>query len=389
MFRPGAPVHDDGETSELSDRILIADTHIDLPYRLKKSREDVSVRTEGGDFDYPRARAGGLDLAFLAIYVPASHQRTGDAARVADELIDMVEALARVHADKFATVTSVAQARERFDQGRIGLALGLENGAALEGRLDNVRHFHDRGIRYITLVHSKSNRICDSSFDDGRPWGGLSPFGREVVAEMNRLGVIVDVSHITDDAFFQVMDLSAAPVIASHSSCRHFTPGWERNMSDEMIRRLAGGGGVIQINFGSSFISDDYRREFESHREAIRAHLRANGIAEDSDEAAACSEAYFRRHPIPHAKLSEVVDHIDHVVRLAGIDHVGFGSDFEGVGDSLPVGLEDVSAYPNLIRALHDRGYSDGEVEKIASANLFRVWSAVERVAGEQQGANA
>jgi len=319
----------------------------------------------------------------MSIYVPASNQETGDAKEVADELIDMVEGLIRKDPDKFGLVTNVAQARARLDDGVVGLALGIENGAPVQGSLENLRHFFDRGVRYITLAHSKANHICDSSYDEERRWNGLSPFGREVVGEMNRLGMMIDVSHVTDEAFGHVMELSRAPVIASHSSCRHFTPEWERNMSDEMIRRLAGGGGVIQINFGSSFVDNEYRVARQAAREAIREHLDANGIADDSDHAHEYADEYFVANPIPLAKVADVVDHIDHVVALVGVDHVGLGSDYDGLGETLPEGLEDVSSYPNLIRELLDRGYSEGDVQKICSGNLLRVWTAVERIAAE------
>lgn len=375
----------DARAQNLARKILIADTHIDVPYRLEEHSEDVSVRTERGDFDYPRARSGGLDLAFMSIYIPASHQETGDADEVADKLIDRMEALAREHPQKFGMVTSVADARRQFEEGRFGLALGLENGAPVQGSLDNLRRLHDRGIRYITLTHSKNNHICDSSYDEERRWNGLSPFGRELVAEMNRLGTMIDVSHITDEAFDQVMRLSVAPVIASHSSCRHFTPGWERNMSDEMIRRLADGGGVIQINFGSSFLNDEYRLGREAAREQVQAQLDGEGIPLDSDEGREALDAYMQQHPLRHADVSEVADHIDHVVKLVGVEYVGLGSDFDGVGDSLPTGLGDVSGYPNLIRVLLDRGYSEDEVALICSGNLLRVWSEVERIATELQ----
>jgi len=382
------PMQDDPQARarELAQRFLIADTHIDVPYRLKEKMQNLSVRTESGDFDYPRARAGGLDLAFMSIYVPAGYQDTGDAKQVADELLDMMETLAGEHPSEFSIVTSVSQARESFGDASVAMAFGMENGAPVQGSLENLHHFHERGIRYITLAHSEANHICDSSYDDERRWGGLSPFGREVVAEMNRLGMIIDVSHITDDAFYQVMELSRAPVLATHSSCRHFTPGWERNMSDEMIRRLADRGGVIHINFGSSFINDEYRKKAEISREEIGAYLEANDIPRETDHADEYIERYLADNPVAHAPLSEVVDHIDHVVELVGIDHVGLGSDFDGVGDSLPVGLEDVAAYPNLIRALLERGYSEEDVEKICSGNLLRVWSEVERVAAELQG---
>ena len=375
----------DARARSLARELLIADTHIDVPYRLEEHMEDVSARTANGDFDYPRSCSGGLDLVFMSIYVPAVHQETGDAAAVADRLIDRMETLSRDHPQKFAAVSSVAEARQRFKEGRLGLALGLENGAPVQGRLENLRRLHERGIRYITLAHSKSNHICDSSYDEERQWNGLSPFGREALAEMNRLGIMIDVSHITDQAFDQVLDLSRAPVIASHSSCRHFTPGWERNMSDDMIRRLAAGAGVIQIAFGSSFLNDGYRRGREAARKEIEKQLEAAGMTPDSDHVHRALEAYLKEHPLRRAEMSEVVDHIDHVVRLVGVDHVGFGSDFDGVGDSLPTDLADVSAYPNLIRALLERGYSEQDVAQICSGNLLRVWSEVERIATELQ----
>lgn len=367
--------------------LTLIDTHIDVPYRLRQRWEDVGLATEHGQFDYPRARAGGLDVAFMSIYVPASMQQTGGARKLADELINEVRALVDRHPDRFTIGTSVDEVRRSVGGERIVLALGMENGAPLEGDLEALSHFFERGVRYITLTHSKSNSICDSSYDTERPWGGLSPFGRRVVAEMNRLGMLVDVSHISDEAFEQVLEVSVAPVIASHSSARHFTPGWERNMDDEMIRRLAAAGGVIQINFGSSFLDDRYRRSADARRKDINDWLEAHGIEPDSDAARRERERMERERPIPVADVATVADHIDHVVRLVGIDHVGLGSDFDGVGDSLPTGLKDVSAYPNLIAQLLARGYSEADIEKVASGNVLRVWAEVERIAQDLSAA--
>jgi len=364
---------------------MIVDTHIDVPYRLREKMEDVGLRTEIGDFDYPRARAGGLDLPFMSIYVPASYQETGGAKQLADELIDMVEGIVAAHDDKFALVDGVDRARQVFADGKIGFALGMENGAPVEDDLANLGHFHERGIRYITLTHSKDNQICDSSYDDTHTWNGLSPFGQQVVAEMNRLGIIVDVSHVSDATFERVIELTQAPVIASHSSCRAFTPGWERNISDDLIRRLADNGGVVHINFGSDFLDDEYRLQRKGHREEIKRHLEAEAISEDSPEAREYGRQFFRDHPVPTADVADVVQHIDHVVQLVGIDHVGIGSDFDGVGDSLPTGLKDVSGFPNLIDALLDAGYTEADIEKICSANLMRVWTEVEQVARRLQ----
>jgi membrane dipeptidase len=267
----------------------------------------------------------------------------------------------------------------QFTRNNISLALGMENGAAINGDLQNLQHFYKRGIRYITLTHSKNNHICDSSYDKTRLWNGLSPFGEEVIREMNRLGIMIDVSHVSDSTFFQIMRLSTAPVIASHSSCRHFTPGWERNMSDEMIRLLAKNDGVIQINFGSAFINDTYRKTFEP----LWTYLDEHNMKFSEQSTRDYIANYVREHPVDFAHVSEVVDHIDHVVKIAGIDHVGLGSDFDGVGDSLPIDLKDVSGYPNLIYHLLKRGYSDAEVAKICSGNLLRVWKKVEKISEE------
>ncbi len=366
---------------ELSQEFLIVDTHVDIPYRLENGMEDISQRTPGGDFDYPRAREGGLDAPFMSIYVSASYQDSGGAKEKADESIDMVEGFVEKWPDKFALASDVASVRRNFENGLISLPLGMENGAPIEDSLQNLRHFFERGIRYITLTHSRANQICDSSYDENRKWNGLSPFGQEVVAEMNRLGIMIDISHVSDETFFQVLQLTRAPVIASHSSCRHFTPGWERNMSDEMIRRLAENGGVIQIAWGSSFISKSFREEDRRRGQAIEEYLREHGLSRESEQGRRYILDYERSNPIQFADIAEVVDHIDHVVGLVGPDHVGFGSDFEGVGDTLPTGLKDVSQYPNLIYHMLKRGYSEEEIEKICGGNLLRVWEAVERVA--------
>jgi len=369
----------------LAQEIIIVDTHIDLPYRLQERMEDVGRRTEGGDFDYPRAREGGLDAVFASIFVPPSLQETGGGKALADRLIDLVEEIVARHPDRFFLATSVQEVTDLTGRGRVALALGMENGAGLEGDLSNLAHFQRRGIRYITLTHGKANRICDSSYDEQRPWGGLSPFGREVVREMNRLGIMIDVSHVTDESFFQILELTRAPVIASHSCCRRFTPGLERNMSDEMIRRLARNGGVIQLAFVSSFLDEGVRQERERARREIERELESRGLSEESAEAEAYREEYYREHRVPVADVAAVADHIDHVVRLVGIDHVGLGSDFDGLGESAPTGLESVAGYPNLLRELLARGYTDEQLAKICSGNLLRVWSEVERVAAESR----
>ena len=367
---------------ELAHKFIITDGHIDVPWRLNDGYEDLSVRTETGDFDYVRAVEGGLDAPFMSIYVPSSYQETGGAKEKADSLIDLVHQIANDHPDKFEVAYSVADVNRIFSNGKIALPMGMENGAPILDDLSNVQYFYDRGIRYITLTHAKDNLICDSSYDTTGTWGGLSPFGREVVKEMNRVGIMVDISHVTDDVINQVMDMTDVPVIASHSSCRHFTPGWERNMGDAEIKRLKDNGGVIQINYGSSFITRVSQDKSKTNSEKIEAYAKENGL-EDGDEIfIAYAKKVNEENPI-YADITEVVDHIDRVVELAGIDHVGIGSDYDGVGDSLPYGLKDVTSYPNLIFHLLKRGYSENDIEKICYKNIWRVWSTVEKTAAD------
>ncbi len=367
------------EARRISSESIIVDTHIDVPYRVIESGEDVSHPTETGDFDYPRARAGGLDAAFMSIYTPPGLEAEGTSRDKAEKLIDLVEKIVATSEGKFAIATSPADVRKHFEAGIMSLPMGMENGSPLEGDLSNLAHFHARGIRYITLTHGLSNHLSDSSYDESRQWNGLSEFGVEVVGEMNRLGIMVDVSHLSDDAFWQVLDVSATPVIASHSSARHFTPGWERNMSDDMIRALAQKGGVIMINFGSAFISEEARQYSLERWPASRAFIKEHSGLSREEAQAQFAAAWEAEHgPMPYASLEDVLDHFDHVVALVGVDHVGIGSDFDGVGDSLPTGLKDVSAYPNLVEGLLKRGYREADVRKILGENLLRVWQAVD-----------
>ena len=249
--------------------------------------------------------------------------------------------------------------------------------------LNNVKYFFDRGIRYVTLTHGKQNQICDSSYDTlNRSWNGLSPFGEKVVAEMNRVGMMVDISHVSDSAFYDVIKITKAPVIASHSSCRYFTPGFERNMSDDMIKALAKNGGVIQINFGASFL-DSLARVNSKLLDSLEKTLQDKGLTSKDSAAQPIIDQFAKNHSDLYSDVERVADHIDHVVKLVGIDHVGIGSDYDGVGDSLPLGLKDVSDYPNLFYVLLKRGYSDEDIKKICSGNIFRVWNKVIEVSGK------
>jgi len=371
------------KAQELAREYMIIDTHMDVPYRLKKKMEDISERTPAGDFDYPRAKKGGLNVAFMAVYVPAEYEGTGNAYKFADETIDMVEGFTRTWPDKFVMAKSVADANKQFGWGGISIAMGIENGSCLEGNLDNLKHFYYRGIRYITLAHSKANHICDSSFDPERKWNGLSPFGEKVISEMNRLGMIIDASHISDDTFYQIIELSKAPIVATHSSCRHFTPGFERNMSDDMIKLLAEKGGVIQINFGAMFISSKVRQQWADLQKSLDDYIETHNL--EGQEKEDYIEKYKREHKLQKVHVSEVASHIEHVIDLVGIDYVGLGSDFDGVGDNLPEGLEDASCYPNLIYELLKKDRSEKDIKKICSENFLRVWAQVEKIGHELQ----
>jgi len=369
------------DPTTLVQQHMLVDGHIDLPYALHDGWYDTSVASEQGDFDYPRAMAGGLSTPFMSIYTPARYDGTPAATEHANKMIDLVEKLVASAPDKFRIVTSVAEARKAFADGLIGLPLGMENGSPIQNSLELLDEYYGRGIRYITLAHSKSNAISDSSYDDNRQWGGLSEFGKTVVDRMNTLGIMVDISHLSDDAAWQVLQLSKVPVIATHSSARHFTPGSERNMSDEMIVDLGKRGGVIMINFGTFFLTEAGNAYGRIREEAYNSYLESEQLTDSPEIKAAFRDDYEERVPYPYATLDHVLDHIDHVVKLAGVDAVGIGSDYDGVGDSLPTGLKDVSEYPNLVRGLQQRGYSTDDIIKILAENVLRVWSEVEQYA--------
>jgi membrane dipeptidase len=386
----------DAELTLLADSLaqayIIIDGHVDLPYRMNvkgfmitKTVEDVSVET-AGNFDYPKAKKGGLDAPFMSIYVPSRYQETGGAKEFADSLIDMVSRIPVTFPKKFAMANSPSDVQVAFEQGLISLPMGMENGAPIEDDISNVKYFYDRGIRYITLTHSKDNQICDSSYDTTYTWNGVSPFGEQVIEEMNKWGIMVDISHVTDSAAYDALRLTKAPVIASHSSARKFTPGFERNMPDDLIVAMAENGGVIHINFGSSFLSKESQDKFEKMREDLTNYRAENSLAPEDSIYQAYAKQYATDNDV-YEDVKKVADHIDHVVSLVGIDYVAFGSDYDGVGDSLPKGLKDVSTYPNLIKELLKRGYTPEDIEKICYKNTFRVWEKVQAVAQELQSA--
>ncbi|MCP5062064.1 MAG: membrane dipeptidase [Ignavibacteriae bacterium] len=360
---------------ELSKKLLIIDTHIDIPYRLKNNWEDISQRTEGGHFDYPRAIEGGLNAAFMSIFIPARYEKEGGSVELADSLIDLVENLAKDYPKKFVIAHSANDVINQFSPNVISFPLGMENGTPIQNSFENLKHFYDRGVRYITLAHGKANHICDSSYDPNKKWNGLSPFGKTLIPEMNKLGIMVDISHVSDSTFYQVLELTNAPVIASHSSCRHFTSGFERNMNDDMIKKLAENNGVIQITFGSYFVSGDYNSKMTE----MSNYLKEHSIGRWSEEGKKYYAKFKEENNIDYGTTEDLVNHIDHVVKLVGIEHVGLGSDFDGIG-ALPEGIKDVSSFPEIIYELLKKNYTEKDIKKICSENILRVWKEVEEI---------
>ena len=367
---------------QLAQDAVIVDTHIDAPGVLRDHWADLGNAADKFEFDYTKARAGGLDVAFMSIYTSAKQDEDGSAYQVANEMIDSMEALAARHPDKFALLRSPGDVDRLREGNRVLLPLGMENGAPIGDDLSRLKFFFDRGVRYITLAHSAPNRISDSSYAIERKWHGLSPFGKQVVAEMNRLGIMVDVSHISDESAREAIALSTVPVIASHSAFRHFTPDFERNISDELAKAVAAKGGVVQVPFGTAFVDPKGAADTQAHFRAINdfnqrnAELKAAGKPLESEEA--FDKAWAAAHPAPVTRIDAVLDQVDYGVKLVGVDHVGIGSDFDGVGGELPQGLLTTADYPNLVAGLQARGYEDEDIRKILGGNLLRAWAAIE-----------
>lgn len=362
---------------------IIVDTHIDAPSLLLREWADLGLDAPKVEFDYPRARQGGLDIAFMSIYTSPGEDAAGTATQTAHTQIDAVEAMVGRRPEQFAVLRSPKdfEGLNAHNQ-RVLLALGMENGAPIGADLSKLKLFFDRGVRYITLAHSEDNRISDSSYSRKRTWKGLSPFGEKVVDEMNRLGIMVDVSHLSDDAVRAVLARSKAPVIASHSGLRHFTPGFERNLSDELAKAIAAKGGVVQVVFGNAFVDPASAADTQAYFVASAKFEQEQAAARKRGETPKSAEAFDKEweaaHPPRAVKIDAVLDQIDYAVKLLGADHVGIGSDFDGVSGALPQGLKSVADYPNLIEGLKARGHSDETIRKVLGANLLRVWSEVE-----------
>ena len=320
--------------------MFILDSHCDTPSELVRGRNMFADSPES-HVDFPKLRRGEVDGAFFALYIPADMD-TDEAYAHALKMSGAVKNLIEAAPDRARLAVSADEALENKSKGLFSIFLGLENGSPIGKSMDRLHEFYDSGVRYMTLCHSRDNQICDSCASTEGKWHGLSPFGKEVIAAMNSMGMLVDVSHISDESFYDVLECSSKPIVATHSCCGKLADH-PRNMTDEMIRDLASAGGVIQINFYPVFLDSSFT------------------YSEGMDMSAR-----------PSYRL--IADHIDHVVSLVGTDHVGIGSDFDGI-EVTPKGMEDISMMPVLFDELRKRGYSEADLEKIASGNFFRVMS--------------
>ena len=356
---------------EICESNIILDSHIDWPTRIYHDPVDISQETGKGDFDHIRAIRGGLNATMSVLYIPPGLD-IDVGRKMVDSLYKLVTDYAIRYPDKFALARNPDEIFNNYKKGVFSIPLCVENGATIGDDFNYIKLLKERGIVYITLCHTKTNQICDSNLDLFRQWNGVSPWGLEVIKEMNRLGIMIDISHSTDSTVYQVLRNSKAPIVATHSSCRHFTPGFERNLSDTLIKAIAEKNGVVMIAFGSRFL-DSICSDNINH---LLHWFDSTGIDRTSQEGQEFRQTYMESHRIL-ANSIQVVDHIDHVVKIAGIDYVGLGSDYDGIGPSQPIGLPDVSSYPVIVFELLKRNYSEKEIKKILSENFFRVWKDV------------
>jgi membrane dipeptidase len=345
------------------------DSHIDTLQRVLNGKEDISRPTGKGHVDLPRLRESGMRAPFFALYVP-TYYKGSEAVRRTLQLRDAMQSVFEAHRDQIELALSASDVERIAKAGKIAAVLTIESGHAIADSLAVLRMYHQLGVRSMTLTHFRNTNWADSSTDTPAH-NGLTDLGRDVVREMNRIGMIVDISHVSDKTFYDTLGVTSKPVIASHSSCRALTDV-PRNMTDDMIRALAKNGGVIGINFGANFLS---QKDVEASRKNFAARAAVDpgltGAALDEFATKDYLATYSTMRP-NLATIQDAVAHIDHVVKLVGVDHVGIGSDWDGIS-SVPAGLEDVSRMPALTAALLERGYSDQDVKKILSGNFLRV----------------
>ena len=372
------------QAKKLHSSSIVIDTHDDTTQRLLDPNFDLSVRHSDGNIDIPRMREGGLTGIFFSIWI-SSKILGPDAVKQALDQIDAVRETGRKHPNDLLLATTAADVRQAKTQHKIAVLMGVEGGHMMGNDLSVLRTFAALGVRYMTLTHMDNNEWADSSTD--KPvHNGLTDFGKDVVREMNRLGIIVDVSHVSDKTFEDAIAVSKAPVFASHSSCRAICNA-PRNMTDDMMRALAKNGGVIQINYHVGFLSQefrDYEKEHPDTEKEINDEIKKRCGDNEACKLTTGDQVvrdFMEAGKLPKVDWTKIVEHIDHAVKIAGIDHVGLGSDFDGA--VMPIGMQDVTHLPQITGALLKKGYSESDVRKILGENTLRVLSEAERVSRE------
>jgi membrane dipeptidase len=381
---PSVPPRDPAlwrEALRIHSRAIIVDGHNDITSPMIDEGYDLGTPSAGKyHTDIARMKQGGMTAQFFSIYVDKKYVTTGGSARRAMDMIDIVYRAVERHPADLMIATSVADIRRAKQQQKIAALMGIEGGHAIENSLAALRDFYRLGVRYMTLTHNNTNDWADSSRDEPRH-NGLTDFGKEVVREMNRLGMLVDVSHVSDKTMSDVLDISTAPIIASHSSARALS-NHPRNIPDDLLRRIAKNGGVVMVNYYPVFIDQKAYDADRAREERLKPQMDAlkERFKDDPKRLEEETKKLEDANPLPPTPLSLVIDHIDHIAKVAGIDHVGLGSDFDGV-PSLPEGLKDISELPNITYELLRRGYKEPEIRKILGENLLRVFAEAERVA--------
>jgi len=366
---------------------IVVDTDDDTTQRFLDGKFDLGARNSLGSIDIPRMKEGGLGAIFFSVWIPS--KITGpEAVNRAMTQIDAVREQVRTHSNDLVLATTASEIREARKQGKIAALIGVEGGHMINSSLGVLRSYAALGVRYMTLTHSGNDEWADASTDKA-VHNGLTDFGKDVVREMNRLGVMVDISHVSDKTFYDALEASKAPLFASHSSCRAICDA-PRNMTDQMMKDLAAKGGVVQINYHVGFLSPEFRDAEKANPEINKA-ISAEVMKRCGDnegcqliEGDRITREYVEQGKLPRVEFTKIIEHIDHAVKVAGIDHVGLGSDFDGA--NMPYGMEDVTKLPKITEALLQRGYSEGDVRKILGENTLRVMTEVERVSRELNG---
>jgi len=378
----------------IHDSAIVADTHADTPQRFLDEGFDIGSTDpkDKGHISLDKARRGNLDAEFFSIWVdPETNQ--GQFAKHTFDLIDSVYEQAARHPDRMTMAFSVADIERAHREHKLAACMGIEGGHSIENDIHLLRDYYRLGVRYMTLSWSNTNELADSSgdIDDAKVQhhNGLTDFGKQVVLEMNRLGMMVDISHVADKTFWDAIATTKAPVIASHSSSRALTNA-PRNMTDEMLQAVAKNGGVVQVNFFNGFIDENFRKAAEAQKPEVEAakqkymeQLKSTGKEVNFIEIDRLEREWMAK--IPRPPLTALIDHIDHIAKVAGVDHVGLGSDFDGVSGQTPQGIDSAADLPKITQALLDRGYSAEDVKKILGGNLLRVFGEVEKVSREMQ----